>query len=180
MDAIKIKANITNSLQYLVVCLFEKLSAEQQMVAKYASIIGHEFNDTVLRAVLPSKPLSVLKEILEGTYVHRVSSCYFLVCLSFCPSYCQSAYLIVLSVCPTVCFSTCLTVCLYRCMYVCLTVCPSVRLSAVLIFTSQVLCVCRILPYRSGPTYSPQPHSLSINPVSLFPSPSTYPRLTLL
>lgn len=91
MDAIKIKANITNSLQYLVVCLFEKLSAEQQMVAKYASIIGHEFNDTVLRAVLPSKPLSVLKEILEGTYVHRVSSCYFLVCLSFCPSDCLSA-----------------------------------------------------------------------------------------
>jgi predicted ATPase len=69
MDAIKIKANITNSLQYLVVCLFEKLSSEQQMVAKYASIIGHEFNDTVLRAVLPTKPLSILKEILEGKYV---------------------------------------------------------------------------------------------------------------
>ena len=37
------------------------------MVAKYASIIGHEFHDTVLKAVLPAKLLSVLREVLEGS-----------------------------------------------------------------------------------------------------------------
>lgn len=66
VDAVTMKASISNSLQFLVVCLFEKLTPEQQMVAKYASIIGHEFNDTVLKAVLPAKLLSVLREVLEG------------------------------------------------------------------------------------------------------------------
>lgn len=66
VDAVTMKAGISNSLQFLVVCLFEKLTPEQQMVAKYASIIGHEFNDTVLKAVLPAKLLSVLREVLEG------------------------------------------------------------------------------------------------------------------
>ena len=67
VDAVRMKASISNSLQFLVVCLFEKLTPEQQMVAKYASIIGHEFHDTVLKAVLPAKLLSVLREVLEGS-----------------------------------------------------------------------------------------------------------------
>lgn len=67
VDAVTMKASISNSLQFLVVCLFEKLTPEQQMVAKYASIIGHEFHDTVLKAVLPAKLLSVLREVLEGS-----------------------------------------------------------------------------------------------------------------
>ena len=69
VDAVTMKASINNSLQYLIVCLFEKLTPEQQMVAKYASIIGHEFHDAVLKAVLPVKLLAVLREVLEGLNV---------------------------------------------------------------------------------------------------------------
>jgi predicted ATPase len=57
---------ISNSLQYLVVCLLEKLSPDQQLVAKYASIIGYEFSETVLAAVLPMKLIPILTELLEG------------------------------------------------------------------------------------------------------------------
>ena len=67
IHTVNIKENISNSLQFLVVCLLEKLTAEQQMIAKYASILGHEFNDTVLSAVLPPKLLPALRGVLEGT-----------------------------------------------------------------------------------------------------------------
>ena len=63
---IKMKTNISNSLQYLVVCLLEKLSPEQQLVAKYASIIGYEFTEVVLCSVLPTKLVGTVKVILEG------------------------------------------------------------------------------------------------------------------
>ena len=60
------KTNISNSLQYLVLCLLEKLSPEQQIVAKYASIIGYEFTEIVLSSVLPAKLAGTVKTILEG------------------------------------------------------------------------------------------------------------------
>ena len=63
---IKMKTNISNSLQYLVLCLLEKLSPEQQIVAKYASIIGYEFTEIVLSSVLPAKLAGTVKTILEG------------------------------------------------------------------------------------------------------------------
>ena len=65
---VNMKTSISNSLQYLVVCLLEKLTPEQQIVAKYASIIGYEFNEVVLCAVLPPKLLTPVKSILEGIY----------------------------------------------------------------------------------------------------------------
>jgi predicted ATPase len=64
------KLNISNSLQYLVMCLLEKLTSNQQLVAKYASIIGYEFNQTVLAAVLPVKLHPILNELLEALMEH--------------------------------------------------------------------------------------------------------------
>ena len=155
MDAIKIKANITNSLQYLVVCLFEKLNSEQQMVAKYASIIGHEFNDTVLRAVLPSKPLSVLKEILEGSFVRTCmcKSCDFDCLFFICET---SQYL---------CLSVCLSVCLFVCVSVLVCLSQS-RPTPILIHSTPPNC--------PAPSFSLNPHPYPTHPLSthhLSPSP---------
>ena len=65
-NTVNMKANIHNSLQYFIVFLLEKLTPDQQTVVKHASIIGYEFHEAVLSAVLPSKLRPFLKEILEG------------------------------------------------------------------------------------------------------------------
>ena len=56
-------------LHAFVVSRLEKLSPDDQIVAKYASIIGNEFNLSILNAVLPRKynGLSNMLEILAET-----------------------------------------------------------------------------------------------------------------
>ena len=47
-----------HGLDFLVICRLEKVSAEQQSLAKYASIVGGEFSVAMLTAVLPTRNLS--------------------------------------------------------------------------------------------------------------------------
>ena len=42
-------------LNFLVICRLEQLISEHQSIAKYASIIGSEFTETMLLAILPNK-----------------------------------------------------------------------------------------------------------------------------
>ena len=42
-------------LNFLVICRLEQLISEHQSIAKYASIIGSEFTETMLAAILPNK-----------------------------------------------------------------------------------------------------------------------------
>jgi class 3 adenylate cyclase len=55
-----------NSLRALILNRIDRLSAEQQIVAKHASIIGDEFTLSVLKAILPNKIQTHLSQSLEA------------------------------------------------------------------------------------------------------------------
>lgn len=64
-----------DSLKVLIVCRMEKLSVEEQLVLKHASILGDEFSETMLTAVLPSKLHSNLSQSLEQLAEHGFILC---------------------------------------------------------------------------------------------------------
>lgn len=59
-----------NSLKQLILLRMEKLSVDQQLVLKYASIIGDEFSDKMLQNLLPDKLKGSVKETMESLSQH--------------------------------------------------------------------------------------------------------------
>jgi predicted ATPase len=69
-----------NPLRVLILCRMENLTMEQQLILKYASIIGNEFKIEMLRAILPDKIKCILTESLE-----LLADNGFIVCLEETP-----------------------------------------------------------------------------------------------
>ena len=57
-------------LQALILLRIEQLSTEQQLVLKYASVIGSEFSETMLAAILPLHLVQNVSQSLESLVEH--------------------------------------------------------------------------------------------------------------
>jgi class 3 adenylate cyclase len=64
-----------NSLKQLIVLRMEKLSMDVQLVLKHASILGDEFSENMLEAVIPEKLKPGLAETLDSLVEHGFILC---------------------------------------------------------------------------------------------------------
>ena len=64
-----------NSLKQLIVLRMEKLAMDVQLVLKHASILGDEFSENMLEAVIPEKLRSSLAESLDSLVEHGFILC---------------------------------------------------------------------------------------------------------
>jgi predicted ATPase len=65
-NALKQGNNGQTSLQALILLRIEQLSPEQQLVLKYASVIGSEFSESMLSAILPVQLVPNISQSLES------------------------------------------------------------------------------------------------------------------
>jgi predicted ATPase len=68
--AISKSGELQTSLRFLVIGRLEKFTSEAQLVAKYAAIIGDEFNESTLMHILPVKMKAMLIGSMDALAEH--------------------------------------------------------------------------------------------------------------